>query len=192
MKAVPDAPTEGLSRAPLGEIIWIALQHFRASLAEAGLILGAGETRELAGAIAEGTARAKGDCALRHIAAIVDGRLSRLRSRWRLDFAASLRADMAAIGPWRSTAEYLELANAKAEAEIDIALGSALLAAAGQRDYAPYLLDVLEQDAGDCADIDAAIARRILLHISGVDGARADWLAQLRRWLDDQPRDSGA
>ena len=188
---MPDGPTEGLNRAPLSEIILILLQHFRASLAEAGLTLGADEARELAGAIADGTAQAKADGALRHIAEIVDGHLTRLSSRWQLDFATSLRADMAAIGPWRSTAEFLELANEKAEAEIGIALGSALLVAAGQGDYAPYLLDVLEQDAGDF-DIDAAIARRILLHVSGVDGARADWLAQLRRWLDGQPPDSGA
>ncbi|MCE2473207.1 MAG: hypothetical protein J4G18_15215 [Anaerolineae bacterium] len=183
---MPDSPAEGLSRAPLSEVIFILLQHFRASIAEAGLNLGHDEARELAGAIAAGQWHAKADSATQRIAEIVDSRLAELQSRWQIDFPTSLRADMTAIGPWRSTAEFLELANDKAEAETDIALGSALLAAAGRRDYAPYLLDALEFDAGGF-DIDGAIARRILLHISGVDGARADWLAQVRRWLDDQP-----
>lgn len=189
---MPDSPAEGLSRASLSEVIFILLQHHRASLAESDLRLGADEARELAQSIAAGRRHAKAEIVMRHIARIVDGRLAELESRWQMDFATSLRADMTVIGPWRTTAEFLTLANDKAEAETGIALGSALLVAAGRRDYAPYLLDVLEHDAG-VFDIDATIARRILLHISGVDGARTDWLAQLRRWLDDQlPRDPRA
>jgi len=183
---VTDSPTEGLSRAPLGEVIFILLQHFRAHLVGAGLTLGTDEARELAAAVATGRRHDKAGPVLRTIAERVDGCLAALQSRWQLDFAASLRADMAAIGPWRSTAEFLELANDKAVAETDIVLGSALLAAGGRRDYASYLLDALEFDAG-AFDIDGAISRRILLHISGVDGARTDWLAQARRWLAGQP-----
>lgn len=159
---------------------------------DAGLSLGTDEARALAGAIAAGQWRAKAESVTTRVADLVDGRLDALQSRWQIDFATSLGADMAAIGPWRTTAEFLALANDKADAETDIALGSALLAAAGRREYARYLLDALEHDAG-AFDIDATIARRILLHISGIDGARGDWLAQLRRWLDDQPlSDTGA
>ena len=122
----------------------------------------------------------------RAIADRVDSRLEALQARWDLDFAASLRADMAAIGPWRTTADFLTLANDKADAETDIALGSALLLAAGRRKYARYLLDALAHDAG-AFDVDAAIARRVLLHISGIDGAGVGGQAQLRRWLDEQP-----
>lgn len=159
---------------------------------DAGLSLGTDEARALAGAIAAGQWHAKAESVTTRVADLVDGRLDALQSRWQIDFATSLGADMAAIGPWRTTAEFLALANDKADAETDIALGSALLAAAGRREYARYLLDALEHDAG-AFDIDATIARRILLHISGIDGARGDWLAQLRRWLDDQPlSDTGA
>lgn len=187
-----ESPAEGLNRAPLGEVIFILLQHFRPSLSEAGLNLGTDEARALAGVIAAGETHAKADALTRHISDLVDGRLDALRARWRLDFAGALRAGMADIGPWRTTAEFLDLANDKAATETDIALGSALLVAAGHRDYAPYLLDVIEQDGGAC-DIDAIIARRILLHISGGAGARDDWHPRLRRWLDDQPpRDSSA
>lgn len=189
---MPDSPAEGLSRAPLSEIIFILLQHFRDPLADAGLSLGADDARELAVAIAAGQGHAKANSVMQAVAARVDGHVDALQMRWQVDFAASLRADMTAIGPWRSTAEFLELANDKAEAETDIALGSALLVAGGRREYALYLLDAHAHDAG-AGDIDAAIARRILLHVSGVDGSRADWQAQLRRWLDDQPpRDTGA
>lgn len=183
---MPESPAEGLSRAPLGEIIFILLQHFRPCLAEASLTLGADEARDLAVAIASGRPHVKAEPVLRATADRVSGQLDALQARWQLDFAASLRAGMAAVGPWGSTAEYLALANDKAEAETDIALGAALLAAAGRRDYAPYLLDVLDYDAG-ASDIDAIIARRILLHISSVDGSRADWLAQLRRWSGNPP-----
>ena len=183
---MPDRPAEGLSRAPLGEIIWMLLQHFRAELADAGSALGADEARELAGALAAGQSHAKADAMTQTVADLVDGQLSILDSRWEIDFATCLRADMASIGAWRTTAEFLELANDKAEAETSIALGSALLVAAGRSEYASYLLDVLDYDAG-AFDIDGAIARRILLRVSGVDGARPDWLARLRSWLDDQP-----
>jgi len=185
---VPDSPAEELIRASLGEIIFILLQHFHDALVEAGLSPGAGEARELAEAIAAGQRHIKTEAVLRTIADMVDAYLAGLQSRWQINFAASLGADMAAIGPWRTTAEFLELANDKAEAETGIALGSALLVAAGRREYAPFLLDVLDNDAG-AFDIDATIARRILLHVSGVDGSRADWRAQLQRWLDDQPPD---
>ena len=189
---MPESAATGLSRAPLSEIILILLQHFRPVLAEANLALGADEARELAGAIADSRPHVKAEPVTRAVADCVDSRLDALQSRWRLDFAASLRADMAAVGPWRTTAEFLALANDKAEAETDIALGSALLLAAGRREYSRYLLDALEHDAG-ALDIDAAIARRILLHISGIDGARESGLARLRRWLDSPPaRDTGA
>lgn len=182
----------GLSRAPISEIILIFLQHFRPILAEANLTPGADEARELAGAIAAGRPHVKAEPATRAIAERVDSRLDALRSRWGMDYAASLRADMEAIGPWRTTAEFLALANDKVEAETDIALGSALLLAAGRREYARCLLDTLEHDAG-ALDVDAAIARRILLHVSGIDGAREGGLARLRRWLEDPPaRGAGA
>ena len=152
---------------------------------------GADEARELAGAIAAGRPHVKVEAVTRAVAARVDGRLDMLQSRWGLDFAASLRADVAAIGPWRTTAEFLALANDKAEAETDIALGAALLLAAGRREYGRYLLDALAHDAG-ALDIDAAIARRVLLHISGIDGAHENGQAQLRHWLENPPQVAGA
>ena len=152
---------------------------------------GADSARQLAGAIAGGQAELWADALTQHIAERVDGCLERLQSRWQVDYATSLRASMDSIGTWRTTADFLALANDKAAAETDIALGSALMVAAGRHDYAPYLLDTLEHDAG-AFDIDATIARRILLHVSGVDGGQDDWLTQLRGWLDDQPRGPNA
>ncbi|MDE2638546.1 MAG: hypothetical protein OXI30_19435 [Chloroflexota bacterium] len=183
---MPESADRGLSRAPLTEIIFILLQHFRPVLTEADLILGADEARELAGAIAAGRPHVKSEAVTRTIAERVESRLDALQSRWGLGFTASLRADMAAIGPWSSTAEFLALANDKAEAETDIALGASLLLAVGRRGYGRYLLETLEHDDG-ALDIEAAIARRILLHVSGIDGARENGLARLRRWLENPP-----
>ena len=151
---MPESAAATLSQAPVCEIIAILLQHFRPVLAEASLTLGADEARELARAFSAGQPHVKAEPVTRAIADRVDSRLEALQARWDLDFAASLRADMAAIGPWRTTADFLTLANDKADAETDIALGSALLLAAGRRKYARYLLDALAHDAG-ALDVDA-------------------------------------
>ncbi len=181
---MPASPADRLGKAPLSEIILVLLQYFHAPLAENDLTLGAEEARELAQALSSGRRRLRADALTQTIANLVDDCLTTLRVRWRMDFPTALRAELSDIGPWQSTAEFLELANDKAEAETQIALGAALLVATGRSEYTPYLINVIDHDAG-ASDLEATVARRVLLHVSGIDGAQGDWLAQVKRWIGD-------
>ena len=171
-----------LQHTPYNDIILIPLHHLRSAIAAQGLTLGADESRELANALATSSPHPKKTALLQALSCLVNDSLHTLQQRWQLDFATALRTNAADLGSWETTAELLALANEKAEAESQIALGAALLLAAGQREYAKYLIDVIEDDAG-ALDVDAAIAKRVLLHASAVDGAADDWLAQVKRWL---------
>ena len=176
---------ERLNEAPLADILNLLLRQFSEELAEAGLRLG-DETinqlsRDLASRLASGTASALVDVLI----PLVDDNLNQLNSRWNLRFPEFLAAESSQIDNWQSTAELLKLANDKIEIEQRIVIGSALLVICGRHEYAEYLLDVLEYDMG-LMDLDAVIAKRALLHISGVDGARRDWLTRVRDWLRGQ------
>ena len=174
-------PADKLNSAPISEVLLLLLSHFREILADGGLALTHDTSRELARALASAEPHAAMDALMSILAELVEASLGELQTRWQLDFAAALRADMSSIGGWETTAEYLELANDKVAVETRIAGGSALLVAAGRHEYAANLIDVIEVDAG-AMDIDAVVAKRVLLHVSGVDGADADWLTQVQQW----------
>ena len=157
---MPGRAVDEIKSAPFDDVLVIALDYFRPLLAEPGLRLDAAAARKLAAALSEGQIGSS-DALSAAIAEIVAAQLARLRSDWRIDFATCLRADTSEIANWRTTAEFIELANAKAEAETQIALGSALLVAAGRLEYAPYLEAVIANDDGE-GDIDALIARRVM------------------------------
>ena len=104
---------------------------------------------------------AESEAAIDALKALVDANLDTLWRRWRLDFAASLAADVTALDDWETTADLLQLANDKAESEKRIVVGAALLTAFGVADYASFLRQVIAHDAG-LMDIDAVIAKRVL------------------------------
>jgi hypothetical protein len=81
---------------------------------------------------------------------------------------------MNAIGGWESTADFLELANTKSNAELRISLGASLLAFFGDKRAAEQLFTVIELDAG-IEDVDALIAKRALSAYAKIDLDSADW-----------------
>lgn len=97
-----------------------------------------------------------------------------------LSFEQSLDADMNTIGGWTSTAEFLELANEKSNAELRITLGAALALAFGEQKFAPTLLHLASGDYGD----ETMIARRVLSFVSGIPLDAAEWLSQVRAWIN--------
>lgn len=114
--------------------------------------------------------------------ALVEDKLKTLRDRFSADFAGSLAADITQFTDWESTADFLSIAEEKAQAEQDIVIASALLVACGRSEYASYLIEVIEDDAG-ALDVDAVIARRLLLHAGAIDGTNTDAPSQARAWL---------
>ena len=184
-------PADKLGNAPFSDVLLLLLGQFQGLLAERGLNLNAGEARLLAQAAADSQPQEKSAALNRILARLVNESLDELEQRWRLDFAASLSADMNGIGHWETTAEFLETANDKLNAELRISAGSALLTAGGRLEFARYLCDLIKHDAG-VMDVDALIAKRVLLHVSAVDGASEDWFAQVQNWLRQQSASSDA
>ncbi len=184
---MPKSSASQINNLPYSNVLLILLDSLRPALLARSISLGADDARDLAAALLDGREYEPAAMLDATVAKLVEARLLLLRESWGLDFATALRSDLADIGSWQSTAEFLELANAKAEAETQIALGSALLAALGRHEYANNLLDLIAFDAGE-DDVDTQIAKRVLLRVSGVDGADTDWLAQIKRWLADSPR----
>jgi hypothetical protein len=166
--------------APLDELLGVLLRQLKRPLAAYGLDLTDSEANRLA------RARAAGDdspsyaellAALKAVVAESEGLLADMG----LTFRQSLDADMNAVGGWETTAEFLELANEKANAELRITLGSALaLAFGGDRHYTADLLFL----AGGDYDDESVIARRVLSFASGIDGNDEEWLDKVRIWAE--------
>jgi hypothetical protein len=73
-------------------------------------------------------------------------------------FIESLDTPMEHVPGWETTAEFLDIANEKSNAELRITLGAALALAFGEEKYAPYLRHLAEGEYGD----ETIIAQRAL------------------------------
>ncbi len=166
--------------APLADLLALLLRQFRRPLATRGVDLTDAQDEALAHQIADRADLGEQGQAIR--AALIDliGESEAVLARWNLTFRQSLDTEMNDIPGWTSTAEFLEIANEKANAELRISTGAALLTALGDPRYAPDLLFLVER--GD-DDVDSIIARRVLLFASGIDANDPQWLEKLREWI---------
>ncbi|TVR24892.1 MAG: hypothetical protein EA396_00390 [Anaerolineaceae bacterium] len=185
MVTPPPTPAGNAAGWTISELTLILLRQFKRLLAEREVALTDAQMREIAEAVAERRPLPSPAPDIR--AALVDvvgGSVARLRE-WDLTFAASLRTEMTDLTAlWQTTADFLDVANEKVNAEIRIGAGSALLALLGDADHADYLLQAIEHDLrvhGDL-DVDAVIARRALLHAANIPPEHDDWLEQARAW----------
>jgi hypothetical protein len=105
-----------------------------------------------------------------------------LQGRFGLTFSQALATDMSGIGGWETTADFLELANIKSNAELRISAASSLLLMMGDAYYAAHVLSVIHADNG-IMDVDACIACRALCHYASVDPHAPNWLAQVKGQL---------
>jgi hypothetical protein len=97
-----------------------------------------------------------------------------------LTFEQSMRVGMEAVKGWETTAEFLDLANEKSNAELRITLASGLGLVFGlERAFAPDLLFLAKGDYGD----ESVIARRCLAFAARVDHRAPDALKQIEDWL---------
>jgi hypothetical protein len=161
---VPANPTERLNTMPLAELLLLVLHQFQRLLAERGVDLDDFDLETLAANIVNSEPdvnfKDKVQAALMDIVAESESVLH----RWDLTFPQALATGMDAIPGWETTAEFIDLANEKNNAELRIATGSALLVALGQHQYADFLRAIIDHDA-ETGDREAIIARRILLFI---------------------------
>lgn len=168
------------------ELILILLRQFKRLLADHGVDRADADLRELASRAAQhtsGEADAAVTAALREIIAESEALLGTLG----LTFAQALATEMTDLPGWESTADFLNLANEKINAEMRISTGSALLLLLGDATYARHLLTAVAHGADDRDDVEAVIARRALGAASGLDPRASDALVRFTAWVDALP-----
>lgn len=184
-------PADPLREAPVADLVVVLLKQFRRLLAERDIHLTTEAMRQLGAAAASHQAP---DAPRRRLIAALDAlvgeSLAELQTRFGLRFAEALATDMNAIGGWETTAEFLEIANHKSNAELRISSGAALLALLDDVRYADILLAVIEADGG-ADDADALFARRALAHATHIPMTAADWEGQVRQALATRAREAG-
>ncbi len=168
----------------LDKLVVILLRQFKRLLDARGVELSNSDMERMGQAVAQ---RAEpGPQARAAAGALLDivAESEQLLAGWNLTFAESLRTDMNALGGWESTADFLQLANEKVNAEVRITAGSALALLLGEKRHAGHLLAAIEHDLETLGslDVDAVIARRALLHAARIAPDAADWLARARAW----------
>lgn len=182
---LPPNPNDKLGNAPFSDLMRVLLSQFKRLLADNGVMLTADETLEVAQAIANRTSHPKLPVIREVMNTLVKDSLDLLENRWGLTFLKSLYAEMDDIDNWDTTAEFLEIANEKSNAELRISAGASLLVAVGDLSFVPYLINVIHYDRG-AMDVDAVFAKRALLHISHRNGTSTDWFEQVEIWLNQQ------
>jgi hypothetical protein len=174
-------------QAPLEELLTILLRQFKRPLESQGVTITDAEATEIAEAIIK--RKPLNEKALAVQAALIQlvAESERVLTRWNLSFQQSLNTDMNDIPGWETTAEFLELANEKANAELRISTGAALLAALGDLRYKHHLLYMVEQGENERQpDLDQVIGRRVLLFASEITSDDPAWLDKLRAWVKEQ------
>lgn len=174
---------EILRNAPLNDLLAILLRQYPRLLAQQAIELIEGDIQTLARDIVEG--RPPGDLATavrEALVTLVEDSLGVLAG-WGLTFEQALKTDMGDMPGWETTAEFLDIANEKGNAELRIASGAVLVTALDDLRYAPHLLVSIAHDPDE---LEAVVARRLLSRASGVAVDAADWQAQVQDWLDSR------
>jgi hypothetical protein len=169
----------------IDELILILLRQFRWLLAERGIDLTDTRLREISQAAAERQPTPAEVPAICDVLAALIVESEAVLAEWGLDFAQSLATTMNDIGGWETTADFLDVANQKVNAELRISAGASLMALLGDARYAHYLLQAIDHDlkTEGRLDVDATIAKRALLFAAQVNPEDAGWLASLRQWV---------
>ena len=177
----PTNPASQLQEQPIADILRILLLQFQNLFSEHGLETPNSDIPTLARVIADGqVATPQFDQMRAILKQLISASEKLLQEKWGWSFAESFTTPQ--IPHWETTAELVEFANEKNNAELRISAGSSLLVALGEKDSAIYLLTVIEHDGG-VNDADAVIAKRVLQHISGIDTRTQAGIDQLKEWL---------
>jgi hypothetical protein len=179
---MPPNRTAAYERAPLDELLAILLRQFKRPLQSHNITITDTEAAEMMAAAVRHEPLSQQAQQVRDALVDLVAESEQVLAGWNLTYEQALDTEMGDLPGWETTAEFLELANEKANAELRISTGSAVLAALGDLRYVPYLLALVERSGAD-ADLDEVIARRVLLFASGISPDDADWLVKLRVWV---------
>lgn len=172
-----------LANAPLEDLLTILLRQFKRPLANHGVTINDADAVQIAAELAARAPDTPQRAAIRDALAAAIAESETVLAKWGLTFEQSLETTMDAMPGWETTAEFLEIANEKTNAELRIAAGAALLLALGDTRHAQ---SIIQQIARDADETEAQIGRRILLWQAGIESKDADWLAKAREWVKEQ------
>ena len=183
---LPDRETQRLNAwraAPLDELLTVLLRQFKRLLLSKSLPLSDADAAQIAAALVRRDPPDERTKRLRAALVELVEESEAVLVAHGLSFAAALNTDVADMPGWESTADFLELAEAKANAELRISTASALLVLLGERRCGAYLAAVLDRAAATGQyDLDAVIAERALQSASGAHPADPLWRAQAEAW----------
>lgn len=174
-------------QAALQDLLSIFLRQFKRPLAERGIAMTDAECDDLAAAMVERSSDARLP-PLRSALATLVRESEQVLAGFKLDFASALRTPADSLPGWETTAEFLDLASQKSNAELRITAGAVLLAVLGNRHALRLLLvriDAADEEAdNDSDDLDTATARRALIFATRVDADQPDALERARAWVE--------
>jgi hypothetical protein len=146
--------------APYEELFTVLLRQFKRPLTSQGVELDDHAAAHIAGHIVRGEKNEHTQTILNGLVGVVT-ESEQVLAQWGLPFEKSLDVKMDNLNTWESTAEFLELANEKVNAELRISAGAALALALGDARYMSYLQHLAKGDYGD----ESIIARRALAFV---------------------------
>ena len=179
-------PAQNVESWEFDKLVTILLRQFKRLLAEHEVILNDADMRRIGEQVAE---REPDKEELTTIAQTLDTIVQEsvdVLSQWNLTFEQSLYTDMNDMPGWETTAEFLDIANEKINAETRITAGTSLMVALNAPKHAAYLIQAIEYDLkiNRSLDVDAAIAKRCLVFSANVDSNAEDWLSSVKNWVN--------
>jgi hypothetical protein len=161
---MPPSRQSAYATAPLLDLFTILLRQFKRPLANVGVDLTPAVVDQVADLLANRRPLDDQATAVREgLRAVVTESEAWFGARG-LTFETSLRTEMGNMPGWETTAEFLDLANEKSNAELRVAAASALLVALGDKRHTPTLRFLVENPELD--DVSALLAERVLTYIA--------------------------
>jgi hypothetical protein len=167
----------------------ILLRQFKRLMAQQRVDLTDSEMQQIGDDVAAQRALNDKALAIRSALGAIIAQSVDLLAGWNLTFEESLKTDMNDLDHlWQTTADFLSLANEKVNAEVRISAGASLAVLLGDWSFADYLMQAIDHDltTHKSLDVDAAIARRALLHAANIDHKSDDWLKRIRATVADK------
>ncbi|MEM6281251.1 MAG: hypothetical protein AAF787_03580 [Chloroflexota bacterium] len=157
---LPPSRQSAFETAPMPDLLDILLRQFKRPLANYSIDLKSEDVDAISAAAAAKEPPSAHAVEVREGLVKAVAESEAVLAGWELTFAQSLRTEMADMPGWETTAEFLDLANEKSNAELRIAAGSALVLALGDERYRHHLTFLIENPALD--DVSAIMAKRVV------------------------------
>lgn len=156
----PPSRQSAFQNAPMPDLLDILLRQFKRPLANFDIDLTAEDTERIAEQVAARQPLGEKAQSVRAGLVKVVEESETVLQGWELTFQQALQTPMDKMPNWETTADFLEVANEKSNAELRIAAASALLLAMDERRYRDYLTFLVENPSLD--DVSAVMAERVL------------------------------